>query len=90
MLTSVIINNFHPDNWKRIKKKGKIHMCYRMSVLMFFKRISEISLMYSAESLKSCCVLKVLYKYPMIQCETKCNCINDILFEIELCLTDEF
>jgi hypothetical protein len=58
---------------------------------MFFKRISEISLKYSAESLKSCCVLKVLYKCPMmIQCESKRSCISDILFEIELCLTDEF
>jgi hypothetical protein len=67
-------------------------MCYRMSrVLMFFKRISEILLQYSAKSLKSFCVLKVLYKCPMmIQCELKRSCISDILFEIELCLTDVY
>ena len=41
----------------------------------------------SIKNLKSCCILKVLYKYPMmIQCESKCSCISDILFEIELCL----
>ena len=58
---------------------------------MFFKRISEISVKYSAESLKSCCVLKVLYKCPMmIHRESKRNCTSDILLEIELCLTNEF
>jgi hypothetical protein len=53
--------------------------------------MNEISLKYSIENLKSCYVLKVLYKCPMmIQCESKRNCISDILFEIELCVTDEF
>jgi len=39
---------------------------------IFKKRISDISLQYSAKSLKNCCVLKVLYEgLSMIQYELK-------------------
>lgn len=69
----------------------KLLVLQNVRVLMFFTRMNEISLKYSIENLKSCYVLKVLYKCPMmIQCESKRNCISDILFEIELCVTDEF
>ena len=62
-------------------------MLQNVRVLIFFKRVNEISLKYSIKNLKSCCILKVLDKCPMMmQCELKCSCISDILFEIELCL----
>ena len=58
-------------------------------ILIFLKkRISTISLKYSAESLKNCCVLKISYEcLMMIEREPKHVTIKfRILCEIELCL----
>jgi len=65
----IIIFSSKHDNWKNFKR-GKRKISYvlqnNVNFNIFKKRISEISLKYSAKSWKDFCVLKVLYQCLMM------------------------
>jgi len=62
----------YAQHWKGILKETEKFTCATEQCKIFKKRISDISLQYSAKSLMNSCILKVLYKdLRIIQYELK-------------------